>query len=295
MTATTGSAAYASPVDLATYGEYRIPDAGPGHRFSGRIGDPGCAAEPGRYHLYAGWFCPWAHRSTLVVALAGLADAVSVSYVDGARDGRGWAFRPATGPDPVNGFTLLRDAYEATEPGFDGHVTVPTLWDRHTGRILSNDAAGLDIDLATAFGGRTAIELYPDDLRDEIDTFDRWLRPVLGRADAIASPDAATARRVRDALVSLDRSVAGERYLLGDRLTLADVRLFVTLVRYDARANAGGRLGPPLPEYPDLWAYARNLYQLRPFRETTDVAGFTRAGARVPDWDEPVVRYLRAS
>jgi putative glutathione S-transferase len=302
MTTTPTAVPYASPADVATYGEYRITrDDRPRYRFAERIGGTAHPAEPGRYHLYSGWFCPWAHRSTLVVALAGLEHAVSVSYVDGTRDARGWAFRAATGPDPVNGFTLLRDAYDATEPGFDGHVSVPTLWDRHAGRIATNDYATLDVDLASQFlpWSSTGLNLYPDDLRDEIDTLDRWLGPVLDHGVSVAAgsgPAAATAaERVRNALVTIDRSVAGERYLLGDRLTLADVRLFVTLVRYDARANAGGRIGPQLPEYADLWAYARNLYQHRAFRETTDFTSFTRPGAGIPDWDEPAVRHLRAS
>src|ERR1700749_1620846 len=113
----------ASPVDIARYGDYRIthrPAAErPLYRFEGRISTDGStpfAAAAGRYHVYSGWFCPWAQRGTIVHVLAGLGDVVSVSYVDGRRDARGWAFRGETGPDPVNGFTLLREAYDATEP-----------------------------------------------------------------------------------------------------------------------------------------------------------------------------------
>ena len=131
------SSRYASPVDTETYGAYRINrvpgDERPLYRFTGRVtadGSSGFRAEPGRYHIYAGWFCPWAQRTTIERALHGLEDVVSVSYVDDARDGRGWAFREHHGADPVNGFELLRDAYNATEPDFDGHVSVPTLWDR---------------------------------------------------------------------------------------------------------------------------------------------------------------------
>ncbi|MDG6109827.1 glutathione S-transferase family protein [Dactylosporangium aurantiacum] len=104
----------------------------PLYRFTGRVVE---GPEAGRYHLYAGWFCPWSQRVTIAHALAGPQDAVTVSCVDNARDGRGWAFRERYGPDPVNGFTLLRQAYEATGANFDGHVSVPTLWARATARV----------------------------------------------------------------------------------------------------------------------------------------------------------------
>jgi len=309
---------YASAADTERFGRYRIPDdpadPRPHYRFAGRLHAPGSSrpdtrfvAEPGRFHLYSGWFCPWAQRSTLVIALAGLADVVSVSYVDGVRDARGWAFREPNGPDPVNRFTLLREAYEATEPGFDGHVSVPTLWDRQIHRVASNDYATLDADLATEFQdwSTTGVELYPADLRGEIDELERWLRPAVNQGVGIAAGDgdeAAAARAgVQAAFDQLERTFAESRYLLGDRLTLADVRLFVTLVRYDRQANASGRVGPPLSELPNLWDYARELFQQKAFRDTTRFDSFrprsgeaavdrrTEPGA-VPDWAEPVVR-----
>jgi glutathione S-transferase/putative glutathione S-transferase len=141
---------YASPVDFGQYGHYgqgRGFDAGqafqrPRYQFRGRItadGSSGYRAEPGRYHLYIAWGCPWAQRTAIVRKLKGLEDVVSLSYVDDQRDGRGWAFRERRGADPVNGFTLLADAYQATEPGYDGHVSVPVLWDRETGKVVSNN------------------------------------------------------------------------------------------------------------------------------------------------------------
>src|SRR5205823_4201054 len=108
---------YASPIDAAVHGEHRGTAPAAGYRFTGRLGTREHPAGPGRYHLYAGWFCPWSHRATIQLALNSLAGIVSVSYVDGLRDGRGWAFRERTGPDHANGFTLLREAYETTEPG----------------------------------------------------------------------------------------------------------------------------------------------------------------------------------
>src|ERR1700728_3704402 len=166
---------YASDVDVEKYGEYRINrDDRPLYRFANRItsdGSSGFPAEPGRYHVYAGWFCPWSQRVTIEIELNGLRDAISVSYVDGERDGRGWAFRERNGPDSVNGFTLLREAYEVTEPGFDGHISVPTLWDRVTGRVVSNDFVGIGIDVATQFRQwSNGVDTYPKALQNEIET-----------------------------------------------------------------------------------------------------------------------------
>ena len=154
---------YASPVDYGAYGQYgpgRGFDRGqewrrPRYRFQGRItadGSSGFPAEPGRYHLYISWGCPWAQRTAIVRKLMRLDDVVSLSYVDDERDGRGWAFRERRGADPVNGFTFLTQAYEATEPGYDGHVSVPVLWDRVTGKVVSNNFPDITIDLGTAFG-----------------------------------------------------------------------------------------------------------------------------------------------
>jgi putative glutathione S-transferase len=288
---------YASPVDTATYGEYRInrdpADPRPLYRFTHRItadGSSGFPAEHGRYHLYAGWFCPWSHRVTLELALHGLTDVISVSYVDGRRDGRGWAFRERYGADPVNGFHLLREAYEATEPGFDGHVSVPTLWDRQTGQLVSNDYTTLAIDVATQFARwGNGIETYPGQLRTQIEELDAWIGPAVNQGVAAATgtgPEALEARRaLLSAFESLDSRFAGQRYLLGDQLTSADVRLWVSLVRFDAASNARRAVNAALVDYRHLWAYARDLYQLPAFRETTDLAAFTAPGAVVPDWD----------
>ena len=185
MTTTAERAAsprYASPVDFDAYGQYgagRGFDQGqafqrPRYPFRGRItadGSSGYRAEPGRYHLYISWGCPWAQRTAIVRKLKGLDDVVSLSYVDDVRDGRGWAFREHRGPDPVNGFTLLAQAYEATEPGFPGHISVPVLWDRQTAAIVSNNFPDITIDLGTQFGawGDPSVDLYPAALRGEID------------------------------------------------------------------------------------------------------------------------------
>ena len=226
----TDNAQYASPVDTEQL--RRVPDhpdrddPRPLYRFEGRISDDGStpfAAEAGRYHIYSGWFCPWAQRVTIVHELAGLQDVVSVSYVDGKRDARGWAFRETNGPDPVNGFTLLRQAYDATEPGFDGHVSVPTLWDRTTGTVASNQFTTIGIDLATQFRAfaTPSIDTYPAELADRhrgarrLDRTGRQQgrqRRRARRAGGSGRPRRAP-RRVRRAR----RRLAGDRFLLGEQ------------------------------------------------------------------------------
>ncbi|MBI4934605.1 MAG: glutathione S-transferase C-terminal domain-containing protein [Actinobacteria bacterium] len=292
----TVSASFASPTDVDRYGEYRITrepgDDRPLYRFNGRItadGSSGFRADKGRYHLYAGWFCPYAQRAVIALKLAGLDDIVSVSYVDGTRDARGWAFRETYGPDPVNGFTLLRDAYEATEPGFDGHVSVPTLWDRVTNTVVSNDFRGIGIDFATQFRAfaEPAVDTYPDDLADAIEDLDRWIGTAVTQGIAAAAgngPDAPEQRRhLLDTFALVDRRLARQRYLLGDRLTEADIRLYVALVRYDLGANAGRAINTGLDAFPHLWAYARDIYSIPEFKDTTDFTTYgTLAAWRTP-------------
>ncbi|MET7401878.1 glutathione S-transferase C-terminal domain-containing protein [Dactylosporangium sp. NPDC005572] len=263
------SSRLASPVDTTAHGEYRVVrdpgDPRPLYRFAGRITE----AEAGRYHVYAGWFCPWAQRITITIELAGLRDVVGVSYVDNARDGRGWAFREKYGPDPVNGFTLLRQAYEATEPGFDGHVSVPTLWDRATGRVLSNEYKTLGIDLATRFRSiaEPVVDTYPEALREEIEALDEWIGPAVNQGGD-----------VEGAFATLDERLATRRYLTGPSITQADVRLWVTLVRH----------GAGLADHPHLWAYARDLYTVPAFRDTTDFSTFRTPNTL--DWTAPAER-----
>ena len=293
------SGPFASPVDIARFGEYRITqtpdDPRPLYRFEGRISTDGStpfAAEAGRYHIYSGWFCPWAQRVTIAHALAGLEDVISVSYVDGARDARGWAFRSSHGPDPVNGFTLLREAYEATEPGFDGHVSVPTLWDRVTGKVVSNQFRTIGIDLATQFGAlaTAVIDTYPADLADEIEELDEWIGPNVNRGVNAVGGEGAAAADARAVLLDtfrqLDERLSTRRFLLGDRLTEADIRLFVTLVRYDQTVNADRTINRGLAEYPQLWAYARDLYSIPAFRDTTDFTSFSALAS----WNRPAHR-----
>ncbi|HEY6276579.1 MAG TPA: glutathione S-transferase C-terminal domain-containing protein [Streptosporangiaceae bacterium] len=319
---------YASPVDYDTYGPYGPgrgfnPGQGfnrPRYRFQGRItadGSSGFPAEAGRYHLYISWSCPWAQRTAIVRKLMGLDNVVSLSYVDDERDGRGWAFRERRGPDPVNGFTFLAQAYEATEPGYDGHVSVPTLWDRVTGKIVSNNFPDITIDLGSAFRAWTdsPLELYPERLRPEIDALNARVYETVnnGPYRVAGAPTEAEYETLRQAMIAtlaaLDTRLADRRLLFGSELTEADVRLWPTLARFDLGYNPlAGVSERPLTSFGNLWGYARDLYQRPAFRDTTEFASFggllrgpkptfLNGGAwrikvtpRQADWDAPAGR-----
>ena len=253
------------------------------YRFQGRVtadGSSGFAAEPGRYHLYISWACPWATRTAIVRRLKGLEDVVSLSAVDPVRDGRGWAFRegPGIDIDPVNGFTLLSQAYEITEPGYDGHVSVPVLWDRVTRRIVSNNFPDITLDLDTEFAewADPTYELYPLALRPEIDALNDWIYTEInngvyrsGFATSQTAYDEAV-ERVFLALDALEERLSGSRFLFGDRLTESDVRLWVTLVRFDCVYYSHFKTNlRRIVDYPNLWGYARELYQIPTFGEST--------------------------
>ncbi|MFF5209163.1 glutathione S-transferase C-terminal domain-containing protein [Streptosporangium sp. NPDC000396] len=289
MTTSTQAPVYATPVDHVSYGQYgpgRLhlsPDWNrPIYPFRGRVtadGSSGFRAEPGRYHLYVAWVCPYAQRAAIVRKLKGLQDVVSLSYVDDERDGRGWAFRERRGPDPVNGFTLLEQAYHATEQGYGGHISVPVLWDRQTGGIVSNNFPDITIDLATQFErwADTSVDLYPDALRPEIDELNEWIyrdvntgvsRVARAATEADREPER---HRVVSALERLDERLAEQRFLTGDTITEPDVRLWVTLARFDSEHNRDHLIsGRELSDFEHLWPYARDLYQRPAFRETIE-------------------------
>ncbi|MFP5451520.1 MAG: glutathione S-transferase family protein, partial [Thermoleophilia bacterium] len=192
-------------------------------------------AEAGRYHLYVSYACPWAHRTIIVRRLKGLEGVIGLSAVDPVRDERGWAFtgERRCGPDPVNGFRFLSEAYAASDPSFDGRVTVPVLWDTLTGRIVSNESADIIRMLNSAFDewGDPGVDLYPADLRGEIDAVNaRVYRDVndgVYRSGFAASQDAyeEAVLPLFATLDWLDERLARQRYLVGGRITEADWRL----------------------------------------------------------------------
>ncbi len=245
-------------------------------------GSSGFPAEPGRYHLYVSLACPWAHRAVIVRRLLGLEDVISMSVVDPIRDERGWAFRdgPGYSVDPVNGFAFLSEAYLATDPNYTGRYTVPCLWDRVTRRLVSNNFPDITIDFETQFTAcqrRDAPDLYPKRLRGEIDEINALVYSDVNngvyRAGFATTQQAYEA--AFDALFArldwLDARLATRRFLLGDQIGEADVRLFTTLARFDAVYYLHFKCNlRRLVDYPNLWPYARDLYQRPGFGDTTN-------------------------
>jgi glutathionyl-hydroquinone reductase len=245
-------------------------------------GSSGFPARAGRYHLYVSLACPWAHRSIIVRRLLGLEEVVTMSVVDPIRDERGWAFRegPGHGPDPVNGFRFLSEAYLRTDPDFTGRYTVPCLWDRETGRLVSNNYPDITIDLETqfaAFHRPGAPDLYPEPLRERIDEVNeevyRDVNNGVYRAGFATTQEAygEAVHALFAAMDRLERRLSDRRYLLGAQLTEADVRLFTTLVRFDVVYHYHFKCNlRRLIDCPNLWAYARDLFQRPGFGDTTD-------------------------
>jgi glutathionyl-hydroquinone reductase len=226
---------------------------------------------PERHHLYVALACPWSQRAVLARAVLGLEDDLDISYADPYRDERGWAFTGGRFTDQLNGFGLLKEAYEATAPDFDGRVTVPVLWDKEAGRIVSNESA----DIIRIFDEWADGDLYPADLREEIDAVNAWVYDEFQNGvyrAGFARSQEAYEEAYRGVFAAMDRmeSLLGEReYLAGDRVTEADWRLLPTLLRFDAVYHTHFRCnGKRLTDCPNLLRYTRELYHRPRVAET---------------------------
>ena len=246
-------------------------------------GSTGYRAEPARYHLYVSLACPWAHRTIIVRKLKGLEHVISLSVVDPLRDERGWRFGTGAGPDgepdPVAGRTFLSEAYFATDPAFEGRVTTPTLWDRETGRVVSNESADILRMLNTEFDewGDSSVDLYPLDLRPEIDAVNERVYETVNNGvyrSGFARTQEAYEAAVLPLFATLDEleeRLSGQRYLAGERMTEADWRLFVTLVRFDAVYHYHFKCNlRRLTDYPNLSGHTRELFQVPGVAETVN-------------------------
>lgn len=245
-------------------------------------GSSGFPAEAGRYHLYVSLACPWAQRAVIVRRLLGLENVISMSVVDPIRDERGWAFRdgPGYSHDPVNNFHFLSEAYGCTDPDYTGRYTVPCIWDRVTGRLVTNNYPDITIDFETqftAFHKPGAPDLYPAALRAEIDAVNAVVYENVN--NGVYKAGFATTQEAYEAAVDalfarldwLEVRLAKQRFLVGDQLTEADVRLFTTLARFDSVYVGHFKCNlRRLVDYPNLWGYARDLFQTPGFGDTTN-------------------------
>ncbi|MGB7452366.1 MAG: glutathione S-transferase family protein [Lysobacterales bacterium] len=254
---------------------------------SGPSGKAGFKAEAGRYHLYVSLACPWANRTMIFRSLKGLEDMISVSVVHWHMAENGWTFEPAEGvvADPVNHAEFLHEVYAAADPAYSGRVTVPVLWDKQTGAIVSNESSEIIRMLNSAFDGIGANpgDYYPGELRDQIDKVNARVYSSVNNGvykAGFATTQAAYEEAVVPLFETLDwleERLSNQRYLLGDRLTEADWRLFTTLVRFDPVYVGHFKCNiRRLADYPNLWAYTRDLYQHGSVADTVDMGHIKR-------------------
>jgi putative glutathione S-transferase len=245
-------------------------------------GSSGFPAEAGRYHLYVAYTCPWAHRTQIFLGLKKLTGIISVAIaVPGLRE-QGWTFEdnpafPDCTPDRVNGFRYLHEAYSASNPHYTGKVTVPTLWDKKTKRIVNNESSEIIRMLNSEFGalGADQTDFYPKHLRAEIDRINEQVYSNInngvyrcGFARSQAAYDEAY-----DALFAtldeIEARLGRQRYLVGNQITEADWRLFPTLVRFDVAYFSLFKCNRNrIADFPNLQNYVRELYAVPAVAET---------------------------
>lgn len=256
-------------------GKYLIDDPAPDTSASGQfdrarstLRDPiPKGATPSRLHLFAAWNCPWAHRALLMRAVLGL-DDISVSYALPRRTDQGWVFED----EPLLGATAMHQVYATGADAYTGRVTVPVLWDRETGRIINNESADIVRALGDAFAPGHMCN------PDNVEAITRWndlIYPTLNNGvyrAGFARTQGAYDKAVAEVFATLDQienQVAQTRYLTGPALSEADIRLFPTLARFDVAYHSAFKCNlRRLIDYPNLWAYARDIYQTPGVAET---------------------------
>ena len=254
-------------------------------------GSSGFKAEAGRYHLYISWACPWAHRTAIMRKLKGLEDVISMSVVHPEIYENSWEFSstdPGSIPDTVNNANALWEIYLKADPNYEGRVTVPVLWDKQTNTIVNNESREIIRMLDTEFGelAKSDVNFYPEDLREVIDkTIDEIYQPInngVYRA-GFASTQTAYEEGLTDlfnALDHWDEVLVHQRYLCGDslrdsfasRITEADWCMFTTLLRFDVVYYGHFKCNiRHIWDYPNLWNYFKELYQVPGVKETCNI------------------------
>ncbi|MDZ4136772.1 MAG: glutathione S-transferase family protein [Paracoccaceae bacterium] len=249
---------------------------------AGPSGTGGFKAESGRYHLYVAYACPWAHRTLIFRAIKGLRDHIDVSVVHPDMLEDGWTFATdfagATG-DTLFGLPFLRDIYTRAAPDFSGRVTVPILWDKERQTIVSNESSEIIRMFNSAFDGLTGdtADFWPQDLRDDIEALNTRIYDTVNNGvykSGFATSQSAYDEAVHalfDSLDWLEDRLSTRRYLTGDRVTEADWRLLPTLLRFDPVYHLHFKCNRRrLIDYPNLWAYTRELYQWPGVRDTVN-------------------------
>lgn len=249
---------------------------------AGPTGDPGFKAEAGRYHLYVSLACPWAHRTLIFRALKGLEDHISVSVVHWFMGDNGWTFKPGEGstPDPIHGADFMHQIYTAADPTYSGRVTIPVLWDKKTGTIVSNESSEIIRMFNSAFDevGAAKGGYYPAPLRTEIDALNDRIYDTVNNGvykAGFATTQGAYEEAVMPLFETLDwleTRLAGQRYLTGAQVTEADWRLFTTLLRFDPVYVGHFKCNlRRIADYPNLSNYVRDLYQHPGIADTVDI------------------------
>lgn len=247
----------------------------------GPSGEGGFKAEAGRYHLYVSLACPWAHRTLIVRKLKGLESLIDVSVVSWLMRENGWTFDKQTGStgDPLDGHTFMYQRYLADNADYTGRVTVPVLWDKKLQRIVSNESSEIIRMFNSAFDELTGntLDLYPEALRPEIDRLNDRIYPAVNNGvyrAGFATSQGAYEEAFDDVFAELDalEKLLGEkRYLVGEYLTEADVRLFTTLIRFDAVYHGHFKCNlRRIADYPNLSNWLREMYQLPGVADTVD-------------------------
>ena len=245
----------------------------------GPTGDGGFMAQPGRYHLYIGHACPWAHRTHIYLKLKGLEDMISKSVVHWFMGEHGWTFAQGDGviADAVNHAHAMYEIYQAADPGFSGRVTIPVLWDKQNGTIVNNESSEIIRMFNRAFDdvGARPGDYYPEALRPLIDAANERVYGTLN--NGVYKSGFAMSQEAYEAAVYplfhtldwLEEMLDGNSFIVGDTLTEADLRLFPTLVRFDAVYHGHFKCNiRRLVDYPNLWAYTKRLHAMPGIAET---------------------------